>query len=241
MSEWTDEYGFYHLTKNPKPDETENPLLFTATYYILKKALAREDVVDYGQILRLDNLASVKGVYKTTVATPYTKMGISHDDATGWISLLHMYGLRGRIQDFKFSWRSHWKPWDLAYFLAVKLRCKRVPWITRVVAEISCRQTHKVRGVFTIPKTDGKILALLRALAFNDLDHMSRITKIIQREWHKEPAPDYPLINAIGGKWQWQSWFRVFKAYYRRTDHPNVEFAKILTEQQSPKKPFSSL
>lgn len=226
--DYQDQFGFLHNVPHPKVDETENPLTFTGTYFILKDP-ERTDAVT---LRHLNAHVCRDGEYRTTPLTAWGK-SISHDDATAWLSALWKNGLMDEVKRFKMKFPRHFAPWNWAYYCTLKkgINARRIPLITRMAGELSCEQGHKIRGGAPIAKTDGKILALLRARTLRDWRHEQAITELVKTSWHEAPLPRHAsgvvLVNQLEKRWCWDNWHNVFLDYYQMDyNHPNVKLAE---------------
>jgi len=230
LSDYQDRAGFIHHIRNPHMDSSENPLTFTGTYYVMKNY----DMADAGELRRLNALVCRDGHYRTTYVSAWGK-SISHDDMTAWISALYRYGMEKEISDIRLCFPRHFQPWNLNYYLALKF-CSpdRVPLFTRIMGELSCKEGHKTRGGNKIAKTDGKILALVRARALEDGKHQTKLTELLKHTWHPVPLPSnnkLVLYSHINAEWRWGSWHNVFLDYYKMdAEHPNVQLAQKVDE-----------
>ena len=80
LIEWLDQYNYVHIKPNPVPDQTENPLTFTATLHVLYKLSGR----DYAKIPK-PNLKTNILPSGEFITTPISKEGshFSLDSMTG--------------------------------------------------------------------------------------------------------------------------------------------------------------
>ena len=132
----------------------------------------------------------------------------SHDNATGLMCALVDNGYKSPIDVFDRK-RAH--PRDIVMYAYGKLRF--TPWrfliwplliIPSIAMIISCFQDTKTRGDVTMLKTDGKLLAWARCLAFD----MKWTMKICT--WAIESDKDF------------NSWYQVADMYYGK-EHPTTK------------------
>lgn len=149
-----DKNGMLHHLPNPTSDISENELLFTGEYVVLR---------------HLKGFSSYEGgiditnAYKSDLANNFH---ISHDNATGVMCARQVLGFTPIIPIFDKS-RAH--PRDIVMYGYAKYPFLFwwLLWIPSICMIISCYQNYKVRGGRKIIKTDGKILAFIRVKAFN--------------------------------------------------------------------------
>ncbi len=252
ITAYQDIYGFLHNCRNPRPDQTENPMVFTGTYFLLKD----KEIGDDHELARLHGLlfqhdkASGKWQVRPTAVSAWGTRP-SHDDVTAWLSALKRYGMDWEIEQYPISWRHKIRVWDWLYYRALKNAqgdryhsVAKLPWLTRQVGRLSCKQGHKRRPWpfgKKIAKTDGKILALCRALACNDQEEVAHLTKLIAFTEHGVPLPQNAqkihvhkvcvssFLDCYDKSWQWVNWQNIFLDYFQNDPgYPNVVHASRL-------------
>lgn len=194
----SDKYGFLHLNKYPSPEDSENGPMYTGLFWTVYREIAplphREN--PFKKLMHID------GGYRTTPETqkPYD---FSHDNMTGLVCYSEIYLEHWELY---FVNRQFLHPKDIAFYLYAK-RPHLFFWllpITILAMLISCAQTYKTRNGQKIIKTDGKLLALMRCLAFNMNTTLKACTWLISKNSY------------------FRDWETVATRYFRDKDHPCV-------------------
>lgn len=241
--EWADHAGLFHLTKNPGLEQSENPFTFTCTAYVLAMFALKADHHDK---MNLDaSLAHARtdklGVFKPTSISKSDHF--SHDQATPMVCASKLYGLTYH-KELKLFQKHHRHPRDFIFYGYMKGGLHRI-WATPlmfipiIASLVSCYQTHKERNGNLIAKTDGKILALNRAIALscNDSGILTPLWPYFFMavwRWTVERERDFPAprwaTQATFGRWKWGEWSMIFDDYFKEEGHPNRELIKDVEE-----------
>ena len=205
MNNFFDKFGLIHLHENPKANESENPLLFTAEWVIATQLDIWKD--GYKGSETFNKLAGlqfkIQSILDTFIQKPFKATGIStsdhfsHDNMTGLYCLAYLiYSITGNDRYINtlpiLSWngRIWWHPRDILFYCAVKLKTKGklcdllsyplliMPLIAMMV---SCWQSHKTRGGNKIIKTDGKMLSWLRTSSLGLTGSKSMMLSLIRK------------------------------------------------------------
>lgn len=229
MSSYFDRYGLLHhvQTEDGDPEASENGILFTAEYYLLRKLYRFQTIIirnrlpgKQGNFSNMSNLfmeadsdvrkirAILKalywdGEYHNTPVTHHNTL--SHDCYTGLLVLLAM---GGELDNHKINIldRDRLHPRDVVFYayVAGKRWAKFLIWIPSIAMIYSCYKTKERSGELA---TSTKILAFVRCMAFTMPKTFKICTKLIEK-------------NKNFG-----SWSKVFEIYFSE-GHPNVEGIK---------------
>ena len=203
--EWFDKYGLLHVNKGR---DSENGILFTVEYYLLRlltNELSDEDIKSFKI-----TVAFLKNQDNTFSALPNGGDHWSHDNHTAKCSMEYLLGLNSDI--WLKDWYKRVHPRDLIFywFMTPYIGWMARPflWIPGAAMVVSCIQTYKTRGDVKMLRTDGKLLTFVRCIATR------------RKSWTM--ALTWRLCSwIINKKKQFGSWSSVFSIYFRETDHPN--------------------
>lgn len=261
---WFDKYGAPHNIPNPSPTSTENPALFYGTYIVLRYAtnqLTTSDClrfINYVSKLHGFKLKGFSNKIKRLfgldwMATPDSdRYDFSKDNWIGVSLALRCiiewtYGYRhelgGSAHERALKQMKHVRLLHpqllhpVAWFTVFRAKydIHVFDFIIKLGNKISCKETHKVRGELKIAKTDGKIMALMTATAFDysrGLEYNSltlTTTRIAPLPRNNKYVPQVKLESELDTIWTWGSWENIFLDYYNMSpEHPNVKLAHNL-------------
>ena len=203
---YSDSYGLLHLGQRPDPEQCENAPMYTGLFWSVFRELGPIEYLPKNPMHHL----WFDDHYRTTPLT--TKpFDLSHDNMTGIICFSEIYGYEWAL----YKSKQFMHPRDIAFYLYAKYP----HWffwllpITSIAMIISCAQTYKTRNGKKMLRTDGKLLALMRCLAFNMNVTLSICTWLINKNKN------------------FKSWCNVARIYFGN-DHPCT---RVIREWQSKK------
>jgi hypothetical protein len=250
--EWRDRYGFIHLQPSPEPNATVNPGLFTGTNIVLNYMNGRSSDTEHQNFLAsICWLIDKDGDWNTTPIANNKKFSRDDFTGVVSALKVIMRYQRERYNKFRKIKELeknaiHAKSiYDDAKALLDKVPIfhkqldhprdfvlvgyAKYPWlffpllpITSGAMIVSCYQDDKVRKGIEIPKTDGKIMALITAVALKMRWTFKQCDKLIKKKQHDPPIPT-TAVKLSEDRWVWLNWTRVFKYYFKNHDHPNVK------------------
>lgn len=212
LIEWLDQYNYIHIKPNPTPDQTENPLTFTATLHTVYKLCKR----DYSKLAK-PNLKTNILPSGEFITTPISKAGshFSLDSMTGLYILDYINEYEDNLDLPLMEWykskkspkvQKFYRPDVIVFFMFLKF-----PFLAKFLfpllaffATISCM---KAKGV-----TSGKIQWFTRfgALAVGPNEELRKYGEkglaLIDKKL-KGKHGDRPMIDCL-------------RTYYKDLNHP---------------------
>ncbi len=209
QEEWFDEYGMVHV--HPQPSDSENGILFTAEYILLKydlNDLSVEEVKAYSDTIKHHEVS--EGVYKQT---PWGEVDpSSHDNTTAIVTASHVLDMEYH-ETIKILGH-YWHPRDWIYYSWLRGDVWSYPFLPLLfLAFLYMALTkYKYRNGNKILKTDGELLYWVR----------SHIDKPFMRfcNWII-----VPLLKRRFGENYVKGMLEI---YFKNTEHPNRKLAEKL-------------
>ena len=170
---YSDKYQFLHLKVYPDPEQSENAPFYEGLFWTVFREVAAlpSRANPYKLIEQPD------GRYRTTPVSESKRF--SHDNMTGLVCYNEIHGSTFNL----YYSRQFLHPRDIIFYLYAKWPHTFFLFlpILSVIMIISCAQTYKKRNGRKIAKTDGKLLTLMRCLAFNMNITLSICTWLISK------------------------------------------------------------
>ena len=210
QEEWFDKYGLIHAHKDR---DSENGILFTVEYYLLKsllKKLTDEDVKSFK--IAIAYLRNDNGSYS---ATHGGGDHWSHDNHTAKVCMESFLKLKSDI--WLPDWKKRVHPRDLVFYLFltpyIGWLARPLLWIPALTMIISCIQDTKTRQGRKIIKTDGKLLTFVRCISTRRKSWTMNLTWKLCSWIIKHNSP-------------FNSWDNIFEMYFKEPEHPNRVLSK---------------
>lgn len=208
MNDWFDTYSMVHT--EPQPSDSENGILFTTEYILLRllETKLKDDNITLINFLLEKHRGKSVFFKQTPWGSDYTDKA-SHDNTTAAMVLSYICDLdhHKKFNDF------YWHPRDYIYYkyLQNKLVGKVFLFIPIITMIVSCIRTTKVRNNKEFIHTDGKLLTFVRTGAGKIMPKTYKLcTWILKRKFGENP------------------WSKIFEIYFKNEDHPNRKLSKRL-------------
>lgn len=256
LTEWKDKYGWVHLHPNPTYNQSENHPMFHSIIIVLHLKAVQQGKMQYDRKLINNYLYSFQTIYfKDTkewkLYPEQTEVDFSLDNFTGIISALVMIIRLNPDREAKTIAKYYLKllpmfhkqldhPRDFMYVLIIHAHrlLGRFVFLSRIAVIpllivwgahiVTFYQGYKVRKGNRIPKTDGKILAVLRSysmpwtvgLIFPVLTWLFRNKKHIAYKDSELPW-NADVIDKDGDKitWKWGQMEDMFHYFFKNEKH----------------------